>query len=185
MKTESIESHRLILVPATLPQMQADLSVSGKLGQLLRAEVPDNWPPEILRAALPVFFEYQEKHPESFGWLMWYCLLKNSVSGSVLVGSIGFKGRPSADGTVEVGYSVLPQFWGKGLATEAGARLIKWAFQHQEVERVIAETRPENIASRHVLEKLNFYLSDEPANEDGHLRYILAWIDFAKSNYSE
>lgn len=183
MKIERIETERLILIPATLQQIQADLTRSDQFSQLLQADVPANWPPEILRDALPVFFEYQEKHPESFGWLMWYCVLKNHPAGPLLVADIGFKGRPAADGTIEMGYSVLPQFWGQGIATEAGARLIRWAFRQQEVERIIAETLPENIGSRRVLEKLNFYLSDEPPNEEGHLRYVLAWIDFAKSDY--
>lgn len=186
MKTEKIETDRLILRPATQLQLQADISASGKLSRLLGAKVPGNWPPEIMRDALPVYFEFQEKHPESFGWLMWYCLFKHPHDNQpVAAGSVGFKGRPSADGTIEVGYSMLPQFWGKGIATEAVARLIKWAFQHPEVERVVAETRPANQASRRVLEKLNFSRTNEPANEPGHIRLVLEWIDFAKSDHYE
>ncbi|MER3514457.1 MAG: hypothetical protein C4310_08775 [Chloroflexota bacterium] len=57
----------------------------------------------------------------------------------VLVGSGGFKGPPHA-GAVEIGYSVLPQYQGKGYATEMVAGLVRRALKHAEVDRIVAET---------------------------------------------
>jgi len=83
-------------------------------------------------------------------------VLRGKGEEFLLVESGGFKGSPQPDGTVELGYSVLPQYRGRGYATEAVAALLLWAFSHNEVARVIAETALENRSSVRVLEKLGF-----------------------------
>ncbi len=66
--------------------------------------------------------------------------------------------RVAADGTVEVGYSVLEAHQRRGYASEAVEALVGWAFGHPEVTRVIAETYPELVPSVGVLEKTGFRL---------------------------
>ena len=69
------------------------------------------------------------------------------------MGICGFKGKPDEAGSVEIGYSVLRQFWVQGYATEAVARLIGWAFSHQHVNEVTAATLPHLKQSIRVREK--------------------------------
>jgi ribosomal-protein-alanine N-acetyltransferase len=44
--------------------------------------------------------------------------------------------------------------WGQGLASEAAQAALAYGFERVGLERIIALTRPENIASRRVMEKL-------------------------------
>lgn len=54
----------------------------------------------------------------------------------------------------EIGYRLLPQYWGKGLATEVNRAAIQYAKDHQGKTAVIALIIPENKASIRVAEKL-------------------------------
>ena len=74
----------------------------------------------------------------------------------MLIGCGGFKGSPSEHGSVEIGYSILPEYRGRNYAPEATASLIEWAFLHPGVRRIVAKTDPDNHASIRVLEKLRF-----------------------------
>jgi [ribosomal protein S5]-alanine N-acetyltransferase len=55
---------------------------------------------------------------------------------------------------IEVGWAVLPERWGQGLATELGAACIDLAFGPLALDDVVAFTLPHNAASRRVMEKL-------------------------------
>jgi ribosomal-protein-alanine N-acetyltransferase len=78
-----------------------------------------------------------------------------STSAPVLVASGGFKGPPG-EGAAEIGYSVLPQFEGRGYATEMVGGLVRWALAQPGVVRVVAETEWANPASVRVLGKAGF-----------------------------
>ncbi len=56
----------------------------------------------------------------------------------------------------EVGYSVLPEFRGRGIATEAALALLREAFERAQLERISAYCLPENVASLRVLTNLGF-----------------------------
>jgi RimJ/RimL family protein N-acetyltransferase len=60
--------------------------------------------------------------------------------------------------TSELGYSFLPENWGRGYATEAAAALFKWAYSTLDLDRVQSEVDTRNPASARVLEKLGFTL---------------------------
>ncbi|MFS8144398.1 GNAT family N-acetyltransferase [Rhizobium sp. BR 249] len=54
----------------------------------------------------------------------------------------------------ELGYSLIEEAWGKGLATEAATALAGWFFERGFAPCFIAFTHPENIASQRVLRKI-------------------------------
>lgn len=60
--------------------------------------------------------------------------------------------------SIEIGYFVAEEFWGKGIASEAVALLLKYIQKHFDVFRVYAEVFNYNIASMRVLEKNGFHL---------------------------
>ena len=74
----------------------------------------------------------------------------------MLVGLCQFRGRPDARGSVEIAYSVLSDFRNRGYATEAVARLVRWAFGHPNVNEVVAETMPYRRHSIRIMEKNGF-----------------------------
>ncbi|MGW4423801.1 GNAT family N-acetyltransferase [Streptosporangium sp. NPDC004631] len=59
-------------------------------------------------------------------------------------------------GQAMTGYSMLPEFRGRGFATRAVTLLVEWAFEHTSLDRIVAGTAPENIASQRVLERAGF-----------------------------
>jgi RimJ/RimL family protein N-acetyltransferase len=54
---------------------------------------------------------------------------------------------------VEIGYRLMPEAWGQGLATEGASALVDYAFGELELFRVIGVTHPANRASQRVLMK--------------------------------
>jgi RimJ/RimL family protein N-acetyltransferase len=69
----------------------------------------------------------------------------------------------------EVGWGVDPDWWGRGIATEAGRAAIDWAFGDLGFARVVSITTEENVSSRRVMEKLGFRLHTELDWERWHL----------------
>lgn len=168
-----IVTARMRLMPATVALARAELTDRAESARLLSAAVPDAWPPEILADALPVFLEWIEAAPEQVGWYVWYAVIQSAGEASgVLAAGGGFKGPPR-DGTVEIGYSVLPEFQGQGYATELVRALIDWAFAQPGVLRIIAETTEDNTPSVRLLLRLGFTRANEAADEPGHVRFAL------------
>lgn len=157
LETKSLVTPRLTLISATAALVQAEIGPQDLLSQALGIKVPENWPPELLVDALPFFLEQLKQDPTLVGWLSWYWVLRREATEeALLIGSGGFTGKPQPDGTIEIGYSILPQYQGRGYATEAVAGLLAWVFSYSEVTRAIAETSLENRASIRVLAKLGF-----------------------------
>ena len=105
------------------------------------------------------------------GWYLWYWMRLEGEDAPALIGAGGFKGRPSPDGTVEVGYSLLESEWHRGYATEAVGALIDWAFRSPAISRVIAETFPDLAGSIRVLTRLGFRLIGT-GSEPGTVCYV-------------
>ena len=140
-----LTTQRLIIIPCTEETIS---SFQYKIGPHIKMHI------ENLRS-----------DPTLIGWGPWLVLEKNSDK---VVGDIGFKGRPNAENTVEVGYGILPQFQNKGYATEAVKEIIKWAFSSEQVTRVVAECLEDNLSSVKVLEKLGM-------NRTGTIKTIVKW----------
>ena len=62
---------------------------------------------------------------------------------------------------VEIGWAVVPDRWGQGLATELGAASVAHAFGPLGLADVVSFTLIDNRASRRVMEKLGFAYEDE------------------------
>jgi len=99
-------------------------------------------------------------------------LREGGVEGRTLIGAAGFLGPPAADGTVEVGYSVLPEYEGRGVATEIVQALIEHAFASGRVRRITAHTTEANSGSVRVLVKAGFGRSGAMM-EGGVVEFVL------------
>ena len=55
---------------------------------------------------------------------------------------------------VEIGYRLHPDYWGRGIATEAAGLLRDYGFETLKLPRLISIIAPENIASVRVAEKI-------------------------------
>ena len=167
-----ITTTHLKLIPATVAHARAEIADRSEFARLLHALVPENWPPESTADALPLFLEWLEAKPDCVGWFGWYALITDTTSNQqVLAGSGGFMGPPQ-QGEVGLGYSVLPQFQGLGLATKIVDGLVRWAKEQQSVTRIVAETEWENPASARILKKTGF-IEIGPSDQPGGMRFEL------------
>jgi ribosomal-protein-alanine N-acetyltransferase len=62
---------------------------------------------------------------------------------------------------IEIGYRLHPNYWNKGIATEAATAVRDHAFDNLQLPRVISLIHPDNAASRHVAEKIGMSLERE------------------------
>jgi [ribosomal protein S5]-alanine N-acetyltransferase len=91
----------------------------------------------------------------------------------------GFVGRSAIrhvelDGKdeIEVGYALMREYWGRGLATEVTHEMIKLAFSSLGIADLVAFTLRENVASRRVMEKAGgTYEGDIVHDDQSHVLY--------------
>jgi RimJ/RimL family protein N-acetyltransferase len=166
-----ILTERLELIPATAELTQAALEGPPALEAALGATIPATWPPEFLDPpSLEFTLERLAEGPEQAGWWLHFVVLVQG--GRLLVGSAGYKGPPSPEGTVEIGYGIVREEQRRGFASETVRGLLRRAFAEPGVHKVIAETLPVLTPSIGVLTKCGFHLSGE-GSEPGVIRYEL------------
>ncbi|HXE80847.1 MAG TPA: GNAT family N-acetyltransferase [Vicinamibacterales bacterium] len=161
-----LRTPRLQLIAAEPDVALAEAAGSPDWWRALSVPAPASWPPPLNDAdSIAWFARSIADDPSALGWFTWY-VVRTSGAGRTLIGSCGFKGRPDARGSVEIGYGLLPEHQRQGYGTELTGALVKWAFGHSSVERVLAETMPELIGSVRVLEKNGFQLVGRGSTRD-------------------
>lgn len=60
------------------------------------------------------------------------------------------------EGEIEIGFCFRRSAWGKGYATEASIRLLKFAFEETPLNEIVASFYEEDVASKNVLRKAGF-----------------------------
>jgi ribosomal-protein-alanine N-acetyltransferase len=175
-----IHTQRLKLIPATIELVDADLKGRAELERVLGVIIPESWPPEFYDPpALEYTITQLQQDPEQIGWWLYYFVRAEDNMPAIAIGVGGYKGPPDAEGTVELGYSVLPEYRRQGYATEATLGFVAHAFVHEQVQRVIAETLPQLTASIRVLQKSGLtYIG--PGSEEGVIRYELKREEYAR-----
>ncbi|WP_118973223.1 GNAT family N-acetyltransferase [Taibaiella koreensis] len=80
---------------------------------------------------------------------------------------------PGTTHTIELGYSLAADAWGRGYATEMIARMIEYAFSLPQTHKLVAVTDPDNKGSQAVLLKNGFvYQGEVQRYEDLRLSYF-------------
>ncbi len=160
-----IQTKRLNLIPLQSPHFKAIINEDYELlGKLLDVETPKTWSEMPDAAAILPYFQAmieQEPHPFTS-----YVVVHRADRR--LIGTGGFKGKPNAEGMVEIGYEISKAYQGKGIATEAAQGLINFAFSQPKVLVVQAHTLAHENSSVSVLKKVGMHfkgLFDDP--EDG------------------
>ena len=147
-----LESPRLHLIPGNAELLQAAIDGPSSLSASLQVQVPDDWT-EFGTAPLQYALDQIKTTSGAQDWWMYFPIHRED---KVLVGCGGYKGGPDADGTVEIGYEITPEYRQQGLATEMAATLVANAFRHEVVRRVTAHTLAFENPSTRILQKLGF-----------------------------
>lgn len=156
-----IETERLILRPFTMDdiapsyEMNLDKRVSNFTGDGGIVSIE-----EIERRITEDVLGDYGKH----GYGRWAVEFKEE---SKFIGFAGLKYLEDMN-EVDLGYRLMYDYWGKGIATEAAIACLNFGFETLGLKRIIAMLLPDNAASIRVLEKLDFQFEKEFI-EDGDL----------------
>lgn len=83
------------------------------------------------------------------GWILWPVIYKENAA---LIGFCGFNGSFEPD--VEIGWRLIPEYWGRGLATEAARAVMDHGFRTWKFPRLISVAMTENLKSIRIMKKL-------------------------------
>jgi len=113
------------------------------------------------------------KHILDHGWGLWAVSVPgvSDFIGWIGLWPIGFKGHFTP--AIEVGWRLLPEFWGQGYATEGARACLAFAFKTLKLDEIVSITVPGNLRSIHVMERLGMHrdLKDDfehPMVPEGH-----------------
>jgi ribosomal-protein-alanine N-acetyltransferase len=104
-----------------------------------------------------------------------YCMWK--VTAPHEAGPLGLCGLQPLAGTdeIEIGWWLVPELWGQGIATEAARAVLRFGFEDAALGHIAAVAMPDNGASIRIMEKLGMSLVG-PAMHKGHavVKYSIA-----------
>ncbi|MEQ8519485.1 MAG: GNAT family N-acetyltransferase [Cytophagales bacterium] len=87
---------------------------------------------------------------KKYGFGRWATFLKDEMH---FIGWAGLAYLPEFD-EIDLGYRFLPNYWGKGYATEVSRAILHYGFDKLNLNRIIAIAMKENKASIKVMEKV-------------------------------
>lgn len=107
------------------------------------------------------------------GDAVWVTRLIVDTQTGTIVGRAGFHGRPDQDGMVEVGYSIDPLHRRQGHARAALEIMLEVAKKEPNVKTVRATVRPDNLASRALIDQYGFKEVGEQWDKEDGLEVVL------------
>jgi RimJ/RimL family protein N-acetyltransferase len=114
------------------------------------------WSPHETRTREDVRAGLQRKlaHWRRHGFGQW--MFRDRATGAMVGRGGPQHTMASGRDEIELGWVIVPERWGQGLATEVARASLEVVFGPLALEEVIAYTQPDNFASRRVMEKSGF-----------------------------
>ncbi|MEM6380537.1 MAG: GNAT family N-acetyltransferase [Bacteroidota bacterium] len=144
-----LETERLLLRPPTKADLQDNYLLSSD-PEVMRFITPGRT--QTVQEARQDLYKRIKLSRGAYG----YWVVEEKQSG-LFIGWIVLKELDRID--FELGFRLHKTKWGHGFATEAGKRVITYAFEVLNLNRVKAVVMPKNEASRKTLEKIGFQLT--------------------------
>jgi RimJ/RimL family protein N-acetyltransferase len=175
-----IHSRRLDLIALSPDFLSASLrSDLESASRLINLEVSPEW----LEAKwlMEMRLIKMRENPALEPWLLRAIGLRETKR---MIGFIGFHTLPGAEylnsyapDSVEFGYTVFPDYRGKGYASEAAQALMDWATREHQVMHFVVSISPTNQPSLRIAQKLGFrkvgsFTDPEEGVEDVFLREV-------------
>jgi RimJ/RimL family protein N-acetyltransferase len=96
--------------------------------------------------------QYVQELWKHYGYASWSMFSRTTGK---LVGTAGMQHIEfNPDNPIEMGWRLLPEYWGNGYATEAAQRMLEFAFEHLKLPKIRAVCHQENIKSVNVMHRL-------------------------------
>ena len=110
------------------------------------------WSEEAIAQRLEAYIAEHERQ----GFSRW----KLSLANGEFIGRAGLGWFVEGE-SVELGYGLLPEYWGFGYAREAAVALIQWGFATLPISKIVAFTYRNNPRSKKTLESLGVGYVDD------------------------
>ncbi len=91
--------------------------------------------------------------PQPGHWLQLALILKESGR---MIGDVGVRIKKDDSRQAVIGFTLTPEYWRMGYATEAVTSLLEFLFDELDLHRVLADCDTENTGSWRTLEKVGF-----------------------------
>lgn len=165
-----LETTRLKLIPLAYEQVEKFRHLDSRLEDELGLTRNERDLTTHFRDALSKYIlPWIKDDPDNYLFATVWVIVEKATN--TIAGDIGFKRKADENGYIEIGYSTQPKNRVKGYMTEAIGVICNWAFTHDEVKAVIAETIEDNLPSIKVLKKNGFieFKYTKPINPEANV----------------
>lgn len=151
-KINTLKTERLILRPLSIEDLCEVNDYSSNADNTKYLTSPNRNLEETQDYLTWVVDEWNKNSPQYYGFAV--------ILGDKLIGEIAFGGEYETS-EVGIGWIIHRDFWNCGYATEAAAAIVDLCFNSMSINKITTACDIENIASRHVMEKLGMKLQSE------------------------
>ena len=150
-KNVRIETERLVIRPFNLKDAQALHGIVSQQ-EVMKYLPEEGMSLEKVRGIVSWLTECYEKNtPE--------CILKFTLAvvmkeDQKLMGWCGLGPLEFSPEEIEIFYGLSKDHWGRGIATEAAKAVLRYGFVAIKLDKIVAVTHPQNVASVRIIEKL-------------------------------
>lgn len=144
------ETERLLIREFT----EKDFDTTHDYGKRIEVSEYQSWGPnkeEDTRTFLDGAIDAQSSNPR----LSFELAIEEKSSG-IHIGGGGMRLKSTPHSEADMGYTLHPDFWGKGYGTEFTKAFVDFVFKHFKLNRIWAIVHTSNIGSYRVLEKSGF-----------------------------
>ncbi len=159
---KKIETKNLTLISCDKQTLECAIEGNTALSLHINVIVPENWT-EFGERALKYSLDRLNSSDSEIEWWSYFPIHKVD---NKLIGLCGYKGQPSENGQVEIGYEIMAEYRNKGFATEIAKALIENAFTFESVHSIQAHTLGQINASTKVLSNCGLQKIDEIDGKD-------------------
>lgn len=152
------ETERLIVRKYAASEFESFFLINGN-AEVVRYIRPVQERPEALTLFQQMLTSYADS-PEFGRWAVF------AKQDKEFVGSFGIIPIPWEKQNTQLGYALLPQYWGRGYATELTRAGIQYFWRKSKDEVLYAMTETENQASQKVLLKCGFVFEKKAMDKD-------------------
>lgn len=140
---------------------------------------------QVIDATIPDQIQIALQLP---GYGMYLMFLRDS---DTFIGRMSLRPNSPHPGDSELGYRLLPEFWGSGYASEAAAEFTRFAFDDLDTDRVVATIMAVNQRSRAVMQRIGLvhvrtfhpeFDDPLPGTDEGEVEYALTRNEWGRDN---
>ena len=104
------------------------------------------------KAGTVTYLEQNVKHWADYGFGLW--MLRDAATGAIIGRAILRHLDVGGVDEIEVGYGFMPDYWGRGLATEIARACVRIGREELGLRSMVAITTPANLGSQRVMVKV-------------------------------